>query len=382
MRFFPLIIGTLVALNCSCIEAEQPSSPTTTVSNFNAFTGKVNKSKVRMRSGPSLDSAIIRELNKGELFVVVGETEEFFAVQPPPDVKGYIFRTYVLDNKIEGNRVNVRLSPHTDAPVIAQVNMGDVVDGAISPANNKWLEVTPPTATRFYIAKEYLEKVGDQSFMVKVENRRKDVDKLLQSAIQASQLEFQKSFPDIQLDQIKANYAIIFQNYSDFPEQAARAKELSDELEGNYLHKKIAYLEEKASRPPVTPIVANPSANVELPSATVPDPQGRMGFWVPVENALYADWKKINKGSLDDFYSDPKNPSTTLTGVLEPYARTVKNKPGDYVLLDKSTQLPIAFLYSTRVNLHDKVGQEISVEVVSRPNNHFAYPAFFVLGFQ
>ncbi|MGD0665819.1 MAG: hypothetical protein ABSA17_08880, partial [Rhabdochlamydiaceae bacterium] len=66
-----------------------------------------------------------------------------------------------------------------------------------------------------------------------------------------------------------------------------------------------------------------------------------------------------------------------LTGIVEPYASMVKHKPGDYVLKDKD--LPKAYLYSTQVNLQEYVGKKVSILVVPRSNNNFAFPAYFVL---
>ena len=59
----------------------------------------------------------------------------------------------------------------------------------------------------------------------------------------------------------------------------------------------------------------------------------------------------------------------------------MKNRPGlVYVLLNPNNNLPIAFLYSTKLNLETRVGQEQSFIVVTRPNNNFAFPAYFVIG--
>jgi hypothetical protein len=41
--------------------------------------------------------------------------------------------------------------------------------------------------------------------------------------------------------------------------------------------------------------------------------------------------------------------------------------------------LPIAYLYSTQVDLQGKVGQAVTLQAAPRPNHHFAFPAYFVL---
>jgi hypothetical protein len=375
--------------------AETEEIQKTTVSNFPSFTGKVTKGKVRMRTTSSLDSQIVRELNKGEMLLVLDESEEFYAVQPPSDVKGYMFRTFVLDNKVEGNRVNIRLFPNMDAPVIAQMNSGEQVIGTISPLNNKWLEIAPPSGTKFYVAKEYVEKVGDKNFMAQVAKRKEKVNYLLESNYSLTQQEFQKSFPDIPIDRLVANYKMIVQNYPDFPDQAARANELLEELQDNYLHKKVAFLETKienqkyveASKKQASPHNTSTIATIEpmgFPAVLAPseDPNLRMTAWIPLENERYEEWSKTHEGAKEDFYTDESKNSVALKGVIAPYIRAVKNKPGDFVILKKDTQLPQAFLYSTKVNLNEYVGKEVTIQASPRPNNHFAYPAYFVLSIQ
>lgn len=56
----------------------------------------------------------------------------------------------MLDNTIEGNRVNVRLEPNLEAPIIAQLNAGDKIEGQISALNSKWYEITPLTPHVLY----------------------------------------------------------------------------------------------------------------------------------------------------------------------------------------------------------------------------------------
>jgi hypothetical protein len=384
-------------------EKAKPNTPLT------SFTGKVIKNKVRLRAQPTMDSAIIKELGQGDLLIVLDENDDFYAIQPPKEIKAYVFRTFVLDNIVEGSKVNVRLSPDVDAPVIGQLKGGDRVNGTISTQNNKWLEIQPPASVRFYVAKEYVEKIGDANLMSKIERRRNEVNLILNSATLSAQNEMQKDFPEINLESATAGYNKVIKNFTDFPDQVEKAKTLLAKLQEDYMKKKIPYLEAKASQSSqldekmksqqeklslleqqlqkeranksYSP-VANTTAPISAPKAA--NYQGindKMNLWSPVEQNVYQTWSAENdNGSMEDFYQQQGESAVAMKGIIEPYTRVVKNKPGDYVLMNQTNHLPIAFLYSTQVNLQDHVGREVTVYGVTRPNNNFAYPAYFVLG--
>ncbi|HEY4831625.1 MAG TPA: hypothetical protein VIH61_03595, partial [Waddliaceae bacterium] len=214
-------------------------------SNFEPFTGKVIREKVRLRLQPTLESPVVKELNRNDLLIITGETEEFYAVQPPPSIKGYVYRPYVLDGVIEGSRVNIRLSPHLEAPVIAQLNSGDKVEGSLSIQNNKWLEIPLPKWTRLYVAADYIEKVGDVNFLSTHETRLEEAIASLNNTYIYSQNELQKPFPEVSCEKVITNYHGIIDTYKDFPEQVVQAKEALGKFQEDYLHKKIAFLEAK-----------------------------------------------------------------------------------------------------------------------------------------
>ena len=121
---------------------------------FQPFTGKVLGNKVRLRIEPNLDCQIVKNLVKDDLLLVVGEEAEFWKIQPPHGSKAYVFRSFILDDKVEVNRVNIRLEPNLDSPVIGQFQKGDHVTGKVADLDNKWLEITPPNNIGYYIAKE------------------------------------------------------------------------------------------------------------------------------------------------------------------------------------------------------------------------------------
>lgn len=384
--------------------SEQPSTP------FTAFTGKITRNKVRLRLQPNIDSPILKEFNQGDLLIVLGETDDFYAVQPPAGIKAYIFRTFVLDNVVEANRVNVRLQPDLESPIIGQLRSGDRIEGIISPQNNKWLEIATPETSRFYVAKDYVEKLGDTSVMSAMEKRRDEVNILLNNTYLASQKELQKAFPEINLDSVYANFNKLIEDYKDFPEQVARARELLSSTQDTYLQKKIAFLEAKTKiaqddwqsknsnlteqmksqqqklsqlenqlkrSKGEAPYIAQGKGSGQVSGSAI---SNKMTAWIPVEMTIYEEWAKENDNkSQDDFYREQNDQAVAIKGIIEPYNRVIKNRPGDFVLVNQSSHLPIAYIYSTKVNLQDRLGQEVTVYGVARNNNNFAFPAYFVL---
>ncbi len=357
---------------------------------FKPFTGKVKAKKVRVRVQPDLESHVVRELDRNTVLSVVGETEGFWAIEPIADIKAYVFRSFVLDNVVEGHHVNVRIEPNLEAPVIGVLNSGDRVQGSIAAQNNKWLEIALPTGVRFWVAKDLIEYMGGPELKAQHDKRKNSVEQLLESASLLSKSEMRKGFEEIDFAKLSRAYNVIIQDYSDFTEAAEQAKAALTALNENYTQKKIAYLEAKAynasqgsGKMAMATLEESPSLVQEEvdslllstgPSDKVTD---KMRIWEPLEEAIYLTWAQQNEDrSMQDFYDDERLDAIALSGILEPYTAAVKNKPGDFLL--KMGDLPVAYLYSTQVNLQAYVGKKINLIATARPNNNFAFNAYFV----
>ena len=104
----------------------------------------------------------------------------------------------------------------------------------------------------------------------------------------------------------------------------------------------------------------------------------RMKMWEPIEEALYLSWANFSvKKNIDQFYEEQKVAAETITGIIDPYISPVKSKPGDFIL--RNGDVPVAYVYSTQVNLQSLVGKRATLVVSPRPNNNFAFPAYYVL---
>lgn len=350
-----------------------PVAPVAVEQPFSPFTGKVKRKKVRLRANADLESRVVKELQQGELLVVNGKKGDFYAVEPPVGTKAYVFRSFVLDGVVEGNRVNVRLEPSLDAPIIGHLNSGDHIKGAISSLNNKWYEISPPAGTRFYVAKELVESIGGPELKVQLDKRRNAAEQLLDAATLLTQVEMKKSYPQMEVDQIKHKYQTVMNDFTDFPDLVDKAKEAFNILQEEYTQRKISFLEDKAEGK-IVGDDEKTSSFVELAL----NPTDRMKMWEPVEESLYLAWSSRNEDrSIDEFYADQKQNAVKISGFVEPYTAPVKNKPADHMV--KNGDLPVAYVYSTQVNLQEYAGKKVTLLVTPRSNNNFAFPAYFVL---
>jgi len=350
----------------------------TAFKNYKPFTGKVLGNGVRLRLHSDVESPIISELEKEDLLVVVGEKDTFYAVEAPTNMNVYVFRTFVLENKIEGNRVNVRLRPELTAPVVGHLNTGDTVNGKICEKNHKWLEFTPPKSVCFFVAKEYLEKVGGPEMKEIRDQKMANLNSLIESADLLAQGEMLKPFEELDIQKVTQSYTDIIEDYAEFPKHVTPIKEKLAKIQEDYINKKLSYLENKAMILSKNIPVNKDGEAIIVNGQTALTSKDRMKIWEKVEEALYVTWSKahINK-SIEDYYDQQKFKSVKISGIVEAYNDPIMNKPGNYIIRDR--ELPRAYLYSTMVDLHKYVGQYVTIAASERPNNDFAFPAYFVI---
>ena len=392
-----LIISSLFLIFSKTFAADEVKPPVQKIEvpAFQLFTGKVQGTRVRLRTQPTLEAPIVSQLRNGDTFIIQGETDEFYAVKPSGGTKVYVHRKFVLDGEIDGQRVNVRLNPDLDAPIIATLNTGDKVKGRIK---GKWMEIEAPKETRFYVYKDYIENMGGPEIYLRLEKTRNKYRDLLKTASEQISKEFHRPFEDIQIDQNLSDLNQIVNDKENFPQYAAEAQQIIRDASEQYLQKKIAYLEtltdnsskqwQKQSKELKTEIAhkkedlqqVNRLVNVQAPQTFTPK-STEMLYWEPAEAVLYEQWasQREGYGNYETFYAEEKERARVLQGILTQPPQGTNNTPGDYVLVSERTRTPIAYLYSTLVDLRENVGHKVTVRAVERQNNHFAFPAYFVL---
>ena len=390
---------------------QQPkAAPQVTEKAIAHFTGKVTKSRVRLRFSPNLESPVLKELTQDDLIVVTAVNDEFYAVLPPPQMKGYVFRTYVLDGVVEGSHVNVRLEPDVSAPVVCQLNSGERISGKIAAQNSKWLEIALPESVRFYVAKEFISRAGDEKFFTNMERRKSQLDEKLASIDVDAQNELKKPFREIELAPIALELNQIIAQNKDLPKVVERAEGLLQKMQKAYLEKSIA---NKAPQKPSNQELSNQNPAKTKKAISKTQDESSVAIQQPSENSDEAQddddetnsdlpskvsitslmlpynerEKQLLQQALEsktaasetDFYTQEEKRAATLSGIVKPYSRPVKNLPGDYILINPKTGLTIAFIYSTKVDLNKLLNSQVTVVAAERPNNNFAYPAYFVL---
>jgi hypothetical protein len=383
---------SLLAAAPQTVPAKNPPAQQKKAESFKPFTGKVIGNKVRIRAKPDVESHIIKQVGKNELLLVVGENDDFYAVEPMKDTKAYVFRSYVLDGVVEANRVNVRLEPHVDAPIIGQLRAGDKVEEKPCALNNKWLEIPAPKGTVFYVAKEFISHAGGPEFLAATEKRKSELETLLSSAYLNAEAECKKTYEQMNPEPVFEQFQAVLRNFADFPEAISQAKDGLALLKETYLNKKIAYLESKAelssnvkqellarheAEKKELLADANTKISPDLWARHALKKEGSNSTWEAIEDALFISWTAFHSGKkIEDFYAEQKANATVLEGSLEKYTYDVIDKPGEFLL--RKDGVPCAYLYSTQVDLKRYEGQKISVVAAPRPNHNFAFPAYFV----
>lgn len=335
---------------------------------FKPFTGKVKGKRVRLRASADMEGTVIRELSQGELISIVEDKGDFWGVAPTKESKAYVFRSYVLDNTIEGTKVNVRLKPNTDAPVIAHLNTGDKIDGQVCTQNSKWMEIKAPESARFYVAKEYVDNIGGPDMKSQHEKRLSHGRQMLEASLSLAKAEMKKSYDRIDLEKITGPLKGLIEEFQDLAEIAQAAQSELTALQDSLLQKRINYLEDKARG-------ISPQEDFAKEADAVTE---KMKMWEPVEEALYLSWSSMNEDkNVESYYEEQKLGAVAVSGIVEVYETTSRNRPGDY-LVRENGQIK-ACIYSTKVDLQKLVGKKVTLYGLERPNNNFAFPAFFVV---
>ncbi|EPP35039.1 bacterial SH3 domain protein [Chlamydia ibidis] len=394
LSIFVLLFALGMGVSSSFVHAADTlpgkSSVHQTDNAFSPFTGEIKGNRVRLRLAPHTDSSVIKELSKGDYVAVLGENKDYYIVSAPEGIKGYIFRTFVLDNVIEGEQVNVRLEPSTSAPVLVRLSRGTKVQPTDASLQGKWLEIHLPKECVFYVAKSFVSSKGPIDLYKRWEGQKKIAVDLLNSAVQFAQVELKKDLESIDLESIyKKINQVQTDEFRDVPGLQSLIQKALEDIQDAYLTKSLAKDKATTTTVEVNSTVDSSSlpAKGSLLSKHIrkqavikssPMVQGRQA----IEYSLFKIWASMQPEEYahtltqEAFYQEEQKKKQLLVGELEIYPHVVKNNPGDFLLKNKENT--VAFVYATQIDLEKWVGKRVSVECLPRPNNHFAFPAYYV----
>jgi hypothetical protein len=134
--------------------------------------GEVAGDQVRLRAGPSTRHAILTEVDRGGLLVILGREGRWFRVRVPGGFPCFVHRSLLrLDPDgtavVSASRVLMRVTAGKEVlPLESVLERGDVL--AVLGESGEWVRVVAPDRAHLYVFEELLTELGPA-----VEYRRK-----------------------------------------------------------------------------------------------------------------------------------------------------------------------------------------------------------------
>ncbi len=128
---------------------------------FEPFQGKVIEDNINVRSDSTVLSALICNLSKPDQIEVIAQSYDWYKIRLPHNAPSFI-KNDLLSNidertaKVLNDRVNIRLAPDKSAPIVGQVNKGEVVN--IILRQGEWARIVPVNNSFGWIHKRFVVK--------------------------------------------------------------------------------------------------------------------------------------------------------------------------------------------------------------------------------
>lgn len=128
--------------------------------NFKPFSGVVNEDNINIRSDSTVNAKIICTINKDQPLEVVAEKYGWYKVRLPKNAASFVRKDLVtpIDNqtlKISKDKVNIRLQPNEESPILGQADKNEVV--IISESKGQWYKIEPINNSFGWIYKKFLD---------------------------------------------------------------------------------------------------------------------------------------------------------------------------------------------------------------------------------
>ena len=126
--------------------------------------GRVTGDKVRVRAGPATRHAVLLEVNRGDLLVVLGREGQWCRVRVPGGFVCFVHRSLVktedgAERAISASRVRLRVTAGKEIlPLETVLERGEAIE--VLAREGEWLKIIPPERTHLYIYGDFVEELG------------------------------------------------------------------------------------------------------------------------------------------------------------------------------------------------------------------------------
>ncbi len=359
-----------------------------TVESSNAwvnFTGKVQVHCAPLRASPQSEAIAVMEVERATLLQITGKEGDFYQVLPPDGLKAYIASRYVNNQSVVGQHVNIRSRPNTESAILGQLNTGDAIKATPLMKAPDWMELPFPADRKLYIRADLTKRVaGDETFE-QLQQLRGDILKALTEA-QTLNAEAQRQLVGDDLTQI--SWTQVRASYEKAHVLASRSEAFSELAQSADQQLQKAFLKYQAS---FSQAEQAKKAHLEPSQKPTEQPSGEVdanrlltkpNAWAKVEQLRLEEWLHAHPEKTHEHYAlDQQGQSLILEGTPVVFARLdLRQKPGDYILMRRD--LPVAYLYSARIDLEQSKEKNHKFQVVKRDDLGFALPAYCVISIQ
>lgn len=113
--------------------------------------------RVSLRLNPSIDGYLLGRAMKGEEFIGLESNNGWIAVKAPDYIDAWVTNSFVEDNVITANKLNVRVGPNLNYDVLTVIAKGTEIQK--KDQFNNWIKITPPTNSIVWISENYTESI-------------------------------------------------------------------------------------------------------------------------------------------------------------------------------------------------------------------------------
>lgn len=179
------------------------------------FVGRVTGNRVNVRVGSNANTAVVTQLNKGKLVLVLEEDDAFFFIEPPEGTTFWIYSRLVRDGWPKSDDVNVRSGPGTHYPIVCQVDKNTSLD--IVEEKEKWIRIRPPQGSTAKINKDYVVYFSTpENYAAKLEEEKISQEQFKE--IEAfRRVELNKSMMEINFDLLLGKYQNLLDQFPGSP---------------------------------------------------------------------------------------------------------------------------------------------------------------------